>query len=103
MNESHRRLERSRIDRWLAGVCSGIARYFDVDALLIRILFLLSVLVTGGASLLIYLVLWAVIPLEGTAAPDAVRENMDEIRAETQRWIERVREWLRSVGLLKDR
>jgi phage shock protein PspC (stress-responsive transcriptional regulator) len=103
MNGSHRRLERSRTDRWLAGVCSGIARYLDVDTFLVRLLFLISLLVTGGATLLIYLVLWAVIPLEATEATDPVRENLDEIRAETERWIERIRGWLQSIGLLRDR
>jgi phage shock protein C len=103
MNGSNRRLERSRTDRWLAGVCSSIARYFEVDTFLVRLLFLLSLLLTGGASLLIYLILWAVVPLEGSAAPDPVRENLDEIRTETERWIERVRGWLQSVGLLRDR
>jgi hypothetical protein len=73
---------------------------FPVSHFLVRLLILLSVVVTGGATFLIYLVLWAVIPVQGTEAPDPVRENLDEIRAETERWIERIRGWLQSVGLL---
>lgn len=44
-------------DRKLGGVCSGLARYFDVDTTLVRVLFV-SLLVFGGGSLLAYLLLW---------------------------------------------
>ena len=102
MDGSPRRLERSRSDRWLAGVCSGVAHYFQVEPVIVRLLFLLSVVASGGTTFLIYLVLWAVLPLEGSEASDPVKENLDEIRSETERWAERVRGWLRSLGLLRE-
>tara|TARA_B000000460_G_scaffold206859_1_gene154001 strand:- start:263 stop:475 length:213 start_codon:yes stop_codon:yes gene_type:complete len=44
----------------LGGVCAGIADYFDVDATMVRILFVVSTLIGFGSLLLIYLVIWAV-------------------------------------------
>ena len=64
---------RSRNDKMIAGVCGGIARYFNVDTTIVRLLFVLAVFL-GGASPLIYLVLWLVMPEEPavTAAPQAL-------------------------------
>ena len=56
---------RSKNDKMIAGVCGGLARYFDVDPAIVRLLFVLAVFL-GGASPLIYLVLWLVMPEEQT-------------------------------------
>jgi phage shock protein C len=58
-----RRLYRSRTDRKLAGVCGGLAQYFNTDATLMRVLFVILALL-GGPGLVIYLVLWIVVPEE---------------------------------------
>jgi phage shock protein C len=58
-----RRLYRSRTDRKLAGVCGGLAQYFNIDAILMRVLFVVLALL-GGPGLVIYLVLWIVVPEE---------------------------------------
>jgi phage shock protein PspC (stress-responsive transcriptional regulator) len=58
-----RRLYRSRTNRKLAGVCGGLSQYFNTDPTLIRVLFVV-VAVLGGSGLLIYLLLWIVIPEE---------------------------------------
>jgi phage shock protein C len=63
MAEEKKRLYRSRSERWLAGVCGGIGDYFDIDATVIRALFVLFALVFGS-GLLFYLILWILIPLE---------------------------------------
>ena len=54
---------RSKNDKMIAGVCGGLARYFDVDPAIVRLLFVLAVFL-GGASPLIYVVLWLVMPEE---------------------------------------
>ncbi|MGQ0680581.1 MAG: PspC domain-containing protein [Actinomycetota bacterium] len=59
-----KRLVRSLQNRWLAGVCAGMAGYFNLDPVLIRILFFVLVL-TGGAGLPLYLLAWLMMPLEG--------------------------------------
>jgi phage shock protein C len=61
-----RRLYRSRRDRKLAGVCAGIGEYFDIDPVLIRLLWIFFTL-AGGGGLLAYLIAWLVVP----EAPEA--------------------------------
>ena len=57
------RLRRSREDRWIAGVCGGIAQLTGVESWIWRMLFVLA-LVFGGVSLFVYLVLWIFVPRE---------------------------------------
>lgn len=61
-----RRLFRSRYDRVIAGVCGGIAQYFHIDPVLVRLLALISLFFIGG-GLIAYLILWIVIPQEPRA------------------------------------
>jgi len=50
-------------NRQIAGVCGGIAEYFDLDPTLVRVLYvLLSVLSVGFPGTLVYVVLWILIP-----------------------------------------
>lgn len=56
-----KRLYRSRDDRKVGGVAAGIANYFDIDPLLIRLLFVIFTL-AGGSGVLIYIILWIVTP-----------------------------------------
>jgi len=58
-----RKLYRSRTNRKLAGVCGGLAQYFNTDATLIRVLFVVLAVV-GGSGLLLYLALWIIVPNE---------------------------------------
>ena len=58
-----RKLYRSKTNRKLAGVCGGLAQYFNIDATLIRVLFiLLAVLV--GSGLVVYVAMWIIVPKE---------------------------------------
>lgn len=59
--EEPRKLYRSRNQRMLAGVCGGLAEYFNFDATLIRVLFLVLA-VFGGSGLVIYVVMWLIVP-----------------------------------------
>ena len=56
-----KRLYRSKEDRWIGGVCGGIGEYFGIDPIIIRLLFLLAFL-GWGAGLLIYLLMWIIVP-----------------------------------------
>ena len=76
----HRALVRSRNGRMLAGVCAGVADYLGVDTTLVRVLWAVVSLVTGGAGVLAYLVAWIIIPGEGeqrSAAESMVGSNQD--------------------------
>ncbi len=59
--ESTKRFTRSRTDRTVAGVAGGLAEYFDVDATLVRLLFVVGTLL-GGPGLVVYIILWLVMP-----------------------------------------
>jgi phage shock protein C len=59
--EEPRKLYRSRGQRMIAGVCGGLADYFNIDATLVRVLFLLLA-VFGGTGLVIYIVMWVIVP-----------------------------------------
>ena len=58
-----RKLYRSKTNRKLAGVCGGLAQYFNLDATLIRVLFVVLA-VLGGSGLVIYLAMWIIVPNE---------------------------------------
>jgi phage shock protein PspC (stress-responsive transcriptional regulator) len=62
-----RGLYRSRTDRKLAGVCGGLAQYFNTDATLMRVLFVVLALL-GGPGLVIYLLMWILVPEEPLGA-----------------------------------
>ncbi len=66
-SRSHnKRLYRDMDNRLLGGVCSGLGAYLNLDPVLIRVIFLVAIL--SGISLLVYLVLWIVIPPALTTA-----------------------------------
>ncbi len=58
-----KKLYRSRTDRKLWGVCGGLAKYFDIDPTIIRIIAVASILVTG-AGIIAYVIIAIVAPLE---------------------------------------
>lgn len=63
-----RRLERSRDERLLAGVCGGIARHLGVDPVLVRIVMLATV-VFGGFGAVAYVAAWLMVPEQGAEKP----------------------------------
>jgi phage shock protein C len=58
-----RRFARFSSDKKIAGVCAGLARYYDLDTSVVRVIWLLCVFL-GGTGLIAYLVLWVVMPLD---------------------------------------
>ena len=62
---------RARHGRRIAGVCAGLAREFGISVTLVRLAFVLGTLV-GGPGLVIYLVLWVVMPLEPATGLPAI-------------------------------
>jgi phage shock protein PspC (stress-responsive transcriptional regulator) len=61
-----KRLQRSRTEKMIAGVCGGLAQYFNIDPTIVRLLWVV-ITIMGGAGILLYLVLWIVMPLEPPA------------------------------------
>jgi phage shock protein C len=62
-----KRLERTLKGRWLAGVCAGIAEYFEIDPVLIRVLFVVTAFM-GGLGIVAYLAGWVLMPEQGESA-----------------------------------
>jgi len=58
------RLYRSADDRLISGVAAGVAEYFEVDPVLVRILWFISVPITGGLTFLAYIVMMIVVPIQ---------------------------------------
>jgi phage shock protein C len=60
-----KRLERSRAEKKIAGICAGLAHYFDLDVSLVRIFCIFLTLATGACpGILTYLLAWIIIPSE---------------------------------------
>lgn len=77
-----KKLRRSETDRVLAGVAGGLGKYLELDPTLIRILFILMA-VFGGSGILIYLVLWLVIPSESDdqkTSEEYMKGNVEEMK-----------------------
>lgn len=60
----NKKLYRNEDGALIAGVCGGLADYFEIDVTLVRVIFVL-LLIGGGSGFLIYLVLWLITPLKG--------------------------------------
>ncbi len=77
-----KRLVRSRSNAMIGGVCSGLGNYFGIDPTLVRLFFVLLAL-AEGTGLLLYFILWIVVPredrVEGTTLEANVRAGADEI------------------------
>jgi phage shock protein C len=83
----NKKLFRKQQGSMLGGVCSGLGEYLRIDPLFIRIFFVLWA-VTGGSAVLVYLILWVVIPSEGDETPmktdDRIRRVGQELSAAFQ-------------------
>ena len=63
-----KRLHRSRTEKMIAGVCGGLAEYLDVDPTLVRVVWVFVSLL-AGVGVLLYLIMWVVMPLDLPAPP----------------------------------
>ena len=90
-----KKLYRSEKDSMIAGVCGGIAEYFDVDSTLIRLLTVIFVLL-GGAGVVAYIIAWIIIPKNpGLVSDDKFdkrEESKEEVKKETEKVAEKVKE-----------
>lgn len=71
-----KKLYRSRKDSKIAGVCGGIAEYFNIDSTIIRLLAVITIFF-GGGGIVSYLIAWLIIPLEpsGEESTDVSRKT----------------------------
>ena len=80
---SGKKLFRDGDDKFLGGVASGIAHYFNIDTIWIRLLFLITTLAGVGIGILVYIILWILLPEAKTTAEKLQMEgepvNIDNI------------------------
>ena len=57
-----KKLYRNKTDCKIAGICLGIGEYFNIDPVIIRLVFLLGLFLGGG--LIVYVIGWIIIPLK---------------------------------------
>jgi len=74
MSSEVKRLYRSADDQMISGVCAGLAEYFGIDPTLVRLLFVFLAL-AGGPGVLIYLIMWIVVPERPRHQPVEPAEN----------------------------
>jgi phage shock protein C len=98
------RLMRSRRERMWAGVAGGLAEYFDLDPNLVRVLWVAATILSHGAGVAVYILLWVILPRDDRAR-DAEPRAWDvwsaEFHSETQRLADEARRMaddVRGVG-----
>jgi phage shock protein C len=64
MNLGSRKLYRSRTNRMIFGVCAGLAEFFGIDPTVVRLVFVAGTLLWFGTFLLLYLIMFIVVPEE---------------------------------------
>ena len=69
-----KKLYRSEREKMLGGVSSGLAEYFDIDVTWVRIAFVVLAL-AGGPGVLLYLLLWLIIPSEEKSYEDKAKNS----------------------------
>src|SRR3972149_5897912 len=74
-----KRIYRSRKEEMIAGVCGGLGEYFDIDPVIMRLIFVLLIF-AGGAGLIGYIIAWIIIPQaplerQGTSAAPGISEK----------------------------
>ena len=77
MNEQVNKLYRSRTDRIFFGVCGGLAKHFNIDSTLFRILFVLLTF-ANGAGLILYIALAMIVPNE--PGPEVAIDRGEKIK-----------------------
>jgi len=81
-----KRLFRSRTDRMLWGVCGGLAHYFAIDPVIVRLIFILTIFF-GGFGIMAYIILAIVVPVESSQASEpreTIKENVQEMKETAQ-------------------
>jgi len=86
-----KKLYRSEKDSMIAGVCGGIAEYFDVDPTLIRLLTVIFVLL-GGAGIVAYIIAWIIIPKNPEQVSDDNFDKREEPKEKIKKEAEEVAE-----------
>ncbi len=78
---------RSNTNKVIAGICGGLGEHFSIDPIIFRIIFVL-LFINGGSGILIYFILWLIIPKEKGGE---LKDNVEEIKQKANEFAGRVR------------
>jgi len=97
----HKKLFRSRTERILFGVCGGLGQYFNIDPVIVRIVFVILTFFSG-IGLLLYIILIIVVPREAgeivaSARKAKVKEFVQEVQDTAQSVAREVKEEAKSI------
>ncbi len=81
--QKRQKIYRSQDDKIIGGVCGGIGEYFNIDPIIVRVIFVLSVLFSGS-GLILYLILWLVFPNKSNISLRFNKEGVKESVPETE-------------------
>lgn len=86
-SNSEFKIYRSSKNAILGGICRGLAESLEINPTILRIIFVLLT-VFGGSGILIYIILWIVIPANSqiTVSKDSLKENFEEIKDRTKKF-----------------
>ncbi len=82
-----KRLTRSSENRMIAGICGGLGEYFNVDPVIVRVIFVLLAF-ADAIGVVAYLILWIIVPLRekaGLPPKDAAKEGIQELRDQAEK------------------
>lgn len=88
-----KKLFRSETDKMIGGVCGGLAEYFNIDSTIVRLIFALIV-VYGGTGLVLYIILWIVMPTQSTmdlSSEEVMASNAKEIKQKAKKVVNEVK------------
>ena len=101
-SSSGKKLFRDGDDKFLGGVASGIAHYFNIDTIWVRLLFLVITIAGIGAGILVYIALWILLPEAKTTAEKLQMEgepvNIDNIEKKIREEFTNVSESVRNAA-----
>jgi len=92
---TQQRLMRSNQDKVIAGVCGGIAQYFGIDPVIVRLI-MVALVFAGGISVLLYPILWLIMPVEGMSQT-TFAESLQDMQRQAQSFGQQASQQVQSV------
>jgi len=85
----------------IAGVCAGLADYFDLDATMVRLVFVIIAMITGGGIVILYIILAIILPINHAEIQDTLSEKAHILGKELsdEKVVGRARNYV-GIGLL---
>lgn len=94
------KLNRPVKDRVIGGVCAGIGEFFQIDPTIVRLIFVL-ITIFGGGGILLYLILWLIIPSESFSSEltkENIEKSADEIKDTAKEFAKNIKTDVKNIN-----